>query len=99
MHPVLRGLLGLDRQERPRPDMQRQPMQRDAASAQRGFQRRREMQPCGRCRHRALIGGEHGLVVADVLVVRRAFGSDVGRQRRRADIGDRLVERRAVERE
>ena len=99
MHPVLGGLLDLDRQESPCPDMQRQPVQFDAAAAQRRFQRRREMQSRGGRGDRALVGREHGLVVGGVAIVGRALGGDVGRQRRRAEIGDGLVERRPVKRE
>ena len=99
MHPVFGRLLGLDRQERPCPDMQRQAMQVDAAAAQRRLQLRREMQPRRWCRDGALIGREHGLVVGGVLVVRRALRGDIGRQRRGAEIGDGLVERRSVKRE
>ena len=99
MHPVLGGFLHLDRQKRPCPDMQSQPVESDAAVAQCGLQRRREMQPGGGGRDRALIGREHGLIVGGVAVVRRALGGDIGRQRRRADILDGLVERRTVKRE
>ena len=78
--------------------MQGQPVQFDAAAAQRRFQRRREMQSRGWRGDRAFIGREHGLVVGGVAIVGRALGGDVGRQRRRAEIGDGLIERRPVKR-
>jgi len=56
------------------------------------------MQPGRRRRDRAFIGREHGLVVSRILIVGRALGSDVRRQRRDAEILDGLIERRAVKR-
>src|SRR5437763_11215585 len=56
------------------------------------------MQSRGGSCDRALIACEHGLVVGRVAVVRRALRGDVRRQRWLAEIGDRLVERRPVER-
>src|SRR5258705_4103138 len=99
MHPVLGGLLHLDRQEGPCPDMQGQPVQFDAAAAQRRFQVRREMQSRGRRGDGAIIHREHGLVVGGIAIVRRALRRNVGRQRRRAEIGNGLIERRPVKRE
>src|SRR5438270_13761233 len=46
----------------------------------------------------ALIGREHGLVVGRVALIGRAFRGDVRRQRWSAEIGNRLIERGAVER-
>ena len=79
--------------------MQGQPVQFDAAAAQRRFQLRREMQSRRRRRDRAFIRREHGLVVGGIAIVGRALGGDVGRQRRRAEIGDGLIQRRSVKRE
>ena len=79
--------------------MQGQPVQFDAAAAQRRFQVRREMQSRRWRRDGAFIRREHGLVVGGVAIVGRALGSDVGRQRRRAEIGDGLIQRRPVKRE
>ena len=57
------------------------------------------MQSGGGGGDRALVDREHGLIVGGIALVGRAFGSDVGRQRRAAELGDRLVERRPVKRE
>ena len=46
-------------------------------------QGRGEMQPCGRCRHRASLSGEDRLVVIGVLACRPRRPVDVGRQRQR----------------
>ena len=56
-----------------------------------------EMQPGGGRRHRALLGGKQGLVVGAVLLVGRAAGGDIGRQRHRAALGNGLVEHRTME--
>src|SRR5437588_7929883 len=56
------------------------------------------MQSRGGSRDRALVTCEHGLVVGRVAVVGRALRGDVRRQRWLAEIGDRLVQRRPVER-
>ncbi len=56
------------------------------------------MQSRRRCCDRALIGREHGLVVVRVAIVGRAFGGDVRRQRRRAEIANCLVQRGPVKR-
>ena len=99
MHAVLGGFLHLDRQKGPCPDMQGQPVQLDAAAAQRRLQRGREMQSRRRRRDGALVGREHGLVVGGVAIVGRALRRDVGRQRRRAEIGDGLIQRGPMKRE
>src|SRR5437763_4676651 len=57
------------------------------------------MQSRGGSCDRALSACEHGLVVGRVSVIGRALRGDVRRQRWLAEIGDRLVERRPVERE
>ena len=64
MHAVLRDVVGAHRQEGAGADMQRDGDALDAALLQRLEQRRREMQPGGRRRDRAVVGGEDGLVVA-----------------------------------
>ena len=74
-------------------------MQVDAAATQRRFQAGREMQSRRWRRHRALIRREHGLVVGGIAIVGRALRGNVGRQRRRPEIGDGLIERRPVKRE
>jgi hypothetical protein len=76
--------------------MQRNPLQADAAATQGVFQRGREMQSGRGRRDRAFARREHGLVVAHVALVGGALRGDIGRQRRTAEIGDRLVERRAM---
>ena len=96
MHLVRGRVLGLDRQERPRPHMQRDPVNADAALAQRRLERRRKMQAGGGCRDRAFIDGEHGLIVGSVALIGRALRGDVRRQRRRAEVGDGLIQRRPV---
>src|SRR5436309_3316480 len=78
--------------------MQGYPVDADPAVAQSRFQRRRKMQSRGRGCNGAFINREHGLVVAGVALVGGAFSSDVRRQRRRAEIGDGLVQRRPVKR-
>src|SRR5690349_12977233 len=45
----------------------------------------------------ALPRGEHGLVVVDVALIGGALSSDIGRQWRAAEIGDGLIQCRAVE--
>ena len=79
--------------------MQRQAVDLDAAAAQCRLQRGREMQPRGRSRDRAFVRRKHGLVVGGILLVRRALRGDIGRQRCRAEVGYRLVQRGPVERE
>ncbi len=59
----------------------------------------REMQARRRRGDGAFVRREHGLVVGGIAIVGRALRGDVGRQRRRAEIGDGLVERRSVKRE
>ena len=51
------------------------------------------MQAGGRRGHRPLLAREHGLVVGRVALIDGALAGDVGRQRRVAHLGDRLVER------
>ncbi len=51
---------------------------------------------CG-CRHRTLVVREQGLVVGLVLLVGRAPGGDIGRQRHLAPLGNGLIQHRAME--
>ena len=55
------------------------------------------MEARGRSRDGAVLGREHRLVVGAIAVLRRAARRDVGRQGRRAQPLDRLVERGAGE--
>ncbi|OIQ68344.1 hypothetical protein GALL_500670 [mine drainage metagenome] len=91
-----RGVFDLDRQEGPCPDMQGYPVDSDPALAERGFQRRREMQSRRRRRDSAFAGGEHGLIVGGVALIGRTPGGDIGWQRRAAEIGDGGIERGPV---
>jgi hypothetical protein len=86
MHFVLQGILDFDRQKRTGPDVKGNPVQADAALTQAGFQRWREMQAGRGGGNRAFVGGEHGLVVGRVVLVGRAFGGDIGRQRRATEV-------------
>jgi hypothetical protein len=79
--------------------MERDPMQCDAAGAQRLRDRLRKVQACGRRRDGALRAREHGLIVGAVMLVGRTATGDVGRQRHVATLGQRLVEHGAVKRE
>src|SRR3990170_8291814 len=97
MHLVARCIVHLDRQEGPCPDMQRYPVNSDAACAQRRFQLWGKMQSRRGGRDRALMGGEHGLVVGGIAIISSSLRGDVGRQRRAAEIRYRLVERRPME--
>ena len=99
VHPVAGGVVGLHRQERARPDMQRHLVHGDAARREPRQQLVGEMQARGRRRDRALVAREQGLVVGAVLLVGRALAGDIGRQRHVAPLGDGLVEHRPVERE
>ena len=85
-----RRVVGFDRQERARPDMQRHPMQSDAALAQRGGRGFGEMQPRGRRRDRAFLAREHGLIIGAIVLVDLAAAGDIGRQRHVAALGQRL---------
>src|SRR5690349_4207863 len=51
------------------------------------------MQSSRRRRDCPVIGREHRLIISSISLVRSASGGDVRRQRRRAEIGDRLIER------
>ncbi len=74
-------LLRLDRQEGARADVERQRLAADPARFEGFEQARSEMQRRGRGGHRAFLPGEHRLIVGAVRLIRRAAGSDVGRQR------------------
>ena len=58
-----------------------------------------EVQARGRRRDRPFGLREHGLVIRAILIVGRAPGCDVGRQRHCAALVDRLIEHRSMERE
>ena len=74
-------------------------MQTDTARLQRRLELGREMQACGRRRNGSFLGREHGLIVGRIALVGRPPRGDIGRQRRRADIGDGLIEHRTMKRE
>jgi len=57
------------------------------------------MQACRGSRDRALFRREHGLVVGRILLVGCAFRGDIGWQWWLAEIGNRLIEHRAMKRE
>ena len=97
MHRVVARILDPDRRESARADVQRDPVQRDATRGEPGDQRRSEMQPRRRRGDRAGFRGEHRLVVRAVARRHGAARGDVGRQGRRAEALDRLVQRRAGE--
>jgi len=100
VHLVAFGVVDLDRQKGPCPDMQRQAVDADTALAANACSSAGvKCRPAVGAATRAFIRREHGLVVCEIPLVRRALGSDVRRQRRAAEIGDGLIERRAVERE
>ena len=73
MHLVPGSVFGLDRKKGPRPDMQRYQVNFDTAFAQRSLQRLRKMQSRGRRRDCTLMDREHGLVVAGIALIGRAF--------------------------
>src|SRR5262245_40219577 len=97
MHLVVGGVVGLDRQERPRPDMKGNKDSLHATSVERFEHRRREMQPGSRRRDSALLSRIDRLVVAAVALVVRTLGGDVGRQRHVADSLQRLLQESAGE--
>ncbi len=99
MHAMRIGILDLDRQKSAGADVQCHRVQRDAARRKTRLQILGEMQACGRGRDGAFGRGEHGLVVGGIAIVGRPLGGDIGRQRRRAEVGDGLVERRPMESE
>ena len=70
----------------------------DASRLQRRQQRRREMQPGGRCGNRAFVLREHGLVVRIILRRRSADACDIRRQRERPGAPKCRGKRLAVER-
>ncbi len=84
MHLVVVGVVHLDRQEGPGPDMQGQPFDGGARRLHRLKKPRREMQPRRRCRDGAGNIGEQGLVVVLIFRVTTLFPLDVGRQRHNA---------------
>ena len=67
VHDVGLGVLRFHGQEGPRPDVQRDPMQRHAARAHAVDQPGREMKPGGRRGDRAGALGEQGLIVGAIL--------------------------------
>ena len=97
MHAVLGRVVGLDGQEGAGPDVQRHGVARHPAVVETVQELVGEVQAGRRRRHGAFRGGEHGLVVETVALVGRPLAGDVGRQRRLAEPGDRLVQHRAGE--
>ena len=96
VHGVAGGVVDLHRQERAGADMQRQAKNPSAGRFDARDQLRGEMQPGGRRGDRPLLVREHRLVVGAIGRRDPSARGDIGRQRRRADAVDRLVERRAV---
>ena len=96
MHLVVGRVLGMDRQECPRPHMQRHLVHADAARREPGQQLIGEMQARSRRRDRAFVAREQGLVVGAVLLVGLAPARDIGRQRHVAALGNGLVQHRPV---
>ena len=97
VHLVIARVVRLDRQEGAGADVQGHAMEARPRRLDALEQRRREMQTGGRRGHGAVFAREHGLIVGAVGGANGAARGDVGRQRRRAEPLDRLVERRAVE--
>ena len=79
VHFVIVRILGLDRQERPRADVQRQRRMFDPCPVQLRHQRGRKVQRRRRGCDRALLGGEHRLVILGILRIGRAACRDIGR--------------------
>ena len=94
---MLAGIRGLHRKERPRADMQRYLVEGYAALLQACRQRISEMQAGGRCRHRAVRLGKHGLIVEPIPLVGRPPGRDVRRERHDAAFVQRFVEHGPME--
>src|SRR5208337_2456850 len=95
MHPMVARVLGLDGQERSSADVQRHAKEPHAPRRNPLDQRGSEMESRGRRRDSARLGREHRLVVGPIPFLRRAARGYVGRQRRRSQPFNRLVERRA----
>ena len=81
VHLVVERIVGLDRKEGARPDVQRQRGVLDACLPKLRHQRGREVERRSRSRHRAFFGSEHRLIIVGILRVRRAARGDIGRQR------------------
>ena len=79
--------------------MQRHGVHSHSVRGKAGQQPFGEMQSGGRRRDRPLLAREHRLIIGAVPRIGRAPSRDVGRQRHRAALGDRLVQHRPVERE
>ena len=79
---MLSGVFGSHRQESPGADMQGQSHPLYPARRQPLQQFRGEMQSGGGCCDRALVDGEHGLIIGHIALVGRPLRGDVGRQRR-----------------
>ena len=81
MHPMVGGVVDLDRQEGPGADVKRQRLASDPPRVDRLDQPLGEVERGGRCCNRTGLAGEHRLIVGSVVGVGRSFGSDVGRER------------------
>ncbi len=78
MHRVIVGILGLDRQEGARADMQGQRFMADPGFVERGHQRGREMERGGGCGDRAILVGEHRLIIIGITRIGRALAGNIG---------------------
>ena len=91
---VVLDLLRPDGKEGPGADVKRRPRHADAAPHEPIEQRAREVEPCGRCRDRAVSFREDGLIAGRVLG--SSFGIavsvDVGRKRNAPRCGERRAE-------
>ncbi len=92
MHAVLGRILRLDRQECPRPDMQRHESAVDAGGVECLEQALGEMQAGRRRGDRAFLARIDRLVVLAVALVFRPLGRDIGRQGYMADQRQRQIE-------
>ena len=92
VHAVVLHRLGLHRQERAGAHVQGDERLADAAGGEPRQQLGGEVQAGGGRRHRAVVGGVDGLVVAPVTRVLRPAGGDIGRQRHHPAHRDRGVQ-------
>ena len=97
MHLMVARIFDPDRRRRSRRRHAASAMERNATFGEALNQRRSEMQPRRRRRDRSGLGREHRLIVRAIAWGQRAARGDVGRQRRRAEALDRLVQRGAGE--
>ena len=84
VHGMIVGVVGLDRQECPRPHVQSEHFAPYARYVERSDQPGGEMQRRGGRCDRAILGSEQGLVVLAILFVEFALAGNIGRQRHAA---------------